>query len=211
MANGAGEVTRTRAPRPLGTRLVLAIVVSVLATVALTVPLAYQAHSARSGDGTTDLPTSSTTTMPEEPATTSSTTESVPARVLPRTLERTDEALTWAADVDDPAPRPLEGATLRGQVVVQYQVLAEAPPTVKAEFWIDRPDDPRPPEHIDDVAPFTLVAPPTAEASTTTAVADPVAFDTTRLPDGTHAVVVQATDVDGNLVRSISRFEIDNG
>lgn len=212
MANGAGEVTTTRAPGTLGRRPVLAVAASLLATIALTVPLAYQAHSARSGDGTGGDPASATTTAPtpDEPATTTSSTDTVPVQVLPRTLERTDEALTWASAVDDPAPRPLDGATLSGQVVVQYQVIAEAPPIVQTEFWIDRPEDRRPPEHVDSTPPFTLAVPPTA-TTTTASASDPVTFDTTRLTDGSHAVVVQATDVDGNLVRSISRFEIDNG
>ena len=209
MANGAGEVTETRASRTLGGRAVLALLVSVLATAALAVPLAYQAHSARDGQGpgtATSVPTTtSSAPTPTEPAPTS-TIETVPVQVMPTTLERTDESLTWASAVDDPAARPLEGATVRGRVVVQYQVPPDRPPVVRTEFWIDRAEERRPPEHVDPEAPFTLTVDP-ADPVTTTA---PEAFDSTVLDDGPHTVVVQATHADGDVVRHISRFDVDN-
>lgn len=191
--------------RPGRHRLVLAAVVSILATFALCVPLAYQAYSARDGadgpDGS-DRPdvTASTVSTTSTVAPTTETT--VPARVLPTTLERPDVDLTWASTIDDPAPRPLEGATIQGSVVVQLLVEPGAVPIRAAEFWVDHIDSEDPPRRVDEVAPFTLGDSESDAAGR---------FDTNELSDGVHVVVVQATHEDGTTIERTSRFRIDNG
>ena len=203
MANGAGQVSGTRAPRrplgPPGQRLLLALLVSLLATVAVCVPLAYQARSARD----TGVPAATTTTTSSIPPATAppATTGTVPTQVLPTTVERTDEQFTWASAEAPEDPRPLEGATLRGKVVVRVAVPPVEPPVVRAEFWID-PETATTPENVDSKAPFTLGAEDQPE---------PTTFDTTRLPDGEHTVAVKAIQADGATLEQSSQFHVDNG
>ncbi|UDY34201.1 hypothetical protein [Dermatobacter hominis] len=208
MAIGAGQVSGTRAPRrplgPPGQRMLLALLVSLLATIAVCVPLAYQARSARDGgDGgpatASTLPSTTDPTVPPSSAP-PATTGSAPVQVLPTTVERTDH-LSWASAEAPDDTQPLEGATLRGRVVVQMAPPAVEPPVVKAEFWID-PATATAPENVDDSAPFTLGQDDGAEVAP---------FDTTTLPDGPHTVAVKAVQADGSTVERSSRFQVDNG
>jgi hypothetical protein len=203
MANGATAVSGARAPRPPlgapGRRLLLALLVSLLATITVSVPLAYQARSARD---TGPAPTSPLGTTSPEPGPTAPpvTTDSTPVQVLPTTVERDGAHLTWAsAEVPD-ATQPLEGATLRGDVVVQ---LATPTPStvVKAEFWVD-PGNESQASNVDEAVPFTL--------GTEGTEADRP-FDTRTLPDGDHTVAVRAVQSDGSTIEHFSRFRVANG
>jgi hypothetical protein len=204
MANGAGQVSGTRAPRrplgPPGQRLLLALFVSLLATIAVCVPLAYQARSARDGGIEGPPPTTTTTASVPPSSAPPATTGSVPAQVLPTTLDRGDEHLAWASATTPQRTQPLEGATLRGQVVVQIAAPTTEPQVVKAEFWID-PATATAPENVDETPPFTLGADDATGSS----------FDTTILDDGPHTVAVKALQADGTTVEHSSRFQVDNG
>ncbi len=208
MANGAGEVRGTRASRrplsPPGQRLLLALFVSLLATIALCVPLAYQARSARDGgvEGTpvtTSTTTSTLSTSSAPPATTATTatTGTAPVSVLP-TFEDRSERLSWARVETPHKTQLLEGATVSGRVVVQITNPSDEPPVVRAEFWVD-PDTATRPTNVDRTAPFTLDEDQDG------------AFDTTRLDDGTHKVAVKAVQADGTAVEHVSEFRVDNG
>jgi len=210
MAIGVGGVSDPRAPRRPPThperrgrhRVVLAAIASVLTSLVLCVPLAYQAHSAREDGRSSDRSDSTTSTDAPSSIDPPTTETTVPTRVLPSTLERSDADLTWAATIDDPAPLPLEGATLRGTVVVQFQLPPDTSPVRSAEFWVDRIDGEGPAARVDEVAPFTLGdGGPEAPGS----------IDTHELDDGTHLVIVVAIHDDGSTVERTSRFQVDNG
>lgn len=218
MTSGDGEVSgprpsRSGPPTPRG-RVLLALAVSVLATAAVSVPLAYQAASAR--DGAVGSPTTApaqppSTVPPPAPTasapTSSSTPGTVPTRVLPTQLDRSGDQMVWSRSADDPASHPLEGATLQGRVVVAFEPSADQAQVTRVGFWVDRLDDVRPPEHVDRSAPFTLTepAPPDADPS------EPKLFDTTELDDGPHVVLVEAVGSDGRTVQRVTRFRVDNG
>jgi hypothetical protein len=175
--------------------------VSLLATIAVSVPLAYQARSAR--DAAVGGPTTTTvaSTVPTSTAAPATTTTTIPTQVLPTTIERTDQHLSWASAEAPQDVRPLEGATLRGEVVVQIQLPPATTPVVKAEFWID-PATATGPANVDERPPFTLGAEDHPE---------PTTFDTTTLPDGLHTVAVKALQADGATVEQSSEFRVDNG
>ena len=203
MANGAGEVRGTRASRrplsPPGQRLLLALFVSLLATIALCVPLAYQARSARDGgvEGTPVATTTTTTSALPPSSAPPATTGTAPASVLP-TFEDRSERLSWARVETPHDTQLLEGATVSGRVVVQITNPSDEPSVVRAEFWVD-PDTATRPTNVDRTAPFTLDEDQDG------------AFDTTRLDDGTHKVAVKAVQADGTAVEQMSEFRVDNG
>lgn len=207
-------------------RIVMALVVSILATIAMAVPLGYQAYDARHGTGarsgiqatsTTTSPTTSLATTPTTSVAPSTVASSVPSRVLPERLERSRGEITWANAAGAPS-RPLDGATVSGTVVVEFAALAKEPTVIRTEFWVDPVKD-LPPGQIDTEAPFTMsndVTVGTTTVATTTvepsasATTDPE-FDTTRLSDGVHNVTVQATQSDGTTISRYCEFRVANG
>lgn len=227
MANGDDTVIDARASdAPTSAhrhRVWLALVVSLLATVAMALPLGYQAYDARQGDGPpsnaatpatttskTTAPTSSTTTTTT--ATPPTTTGSVPTRVLPERLERSHGEITWARRSGDPAAS-LDGATVRGKVVVQFASMTHQPHITKAEFWID-PLTELPPGQVDTEAPFTLSNDVTVGMGTIAHPSDSgtdTTFDTTLLSDGIHNVTVEATQSDGTTISRYCEFRVANG
>lgn len=220
MANGDGEVSGSRSsrpdpPTPRG-RMLLALAASVLATASVSVPLAYQAASARDGSSGTPAtaPVTPSTVAPSSTAApttatppASSTPGTVPTRVLPTQLERPGDRIVWSRSASDPASHPLEGATLNGRVVVAFEPSVDSAAVVRVGFWVDHLDDVRPPEHVDRQAPFTLTTSPSSDQGT----AEGPVFDTTELTDGPHAVLVEAVGSDGRTVQRVSRFRVDNG
>lgn len=193
MANAGGEAAGRRAPRPdpgsVRHRRILASGVSLLATLAVTVPLAYQAHEARSDR--------------RAPATRTPVTAPPPVRrdptasVLPSSIENPLPSLRWASTVDDPDPAPLDGATLHGAVVISVDAAAG----VRVEFWIDRTIGTIRPMHTDDRAPFTLSAVATDSDS---------AYDTRRLRNGAHVVAARVTYPGGAQIDAFGTFTVDN-
>ncbi|HPU37964.1 MAG TPA: hypothetical protein PLS63_00205, partial [Microthrixaceae bacterium] len=212
-------------------RVWLALLVSLLATIAMAVPLGYQAYDARNGTSsgpdtsaasTTSASTSATspTTSATTPTTAAppSTIGSVPTRVLPEQLERSHGEITWTGHQGAPAA-PLDGATVRGKVVVQFTPLAsqpqqpQAPTVTRTEFWVD-PLTELPPGQIDTEAPFTLSNDVTVGMATVphtaTSGTDPT-FDTTLLSNGVHNVTVEATQSDGTKISRYCEFRVANG
>lgn len=231
MANGDDKVNDARASEPSARaqrhRVRLALAVSVLATVAMAVPLAYQAHDARQGTGSTsDAPAASTSSIPTRSTTTSTTsttttgapppsTGSVPTRVLPERLERSHGEITWTGHPGT-ATEPLDGATVSGKVVVQFTPVAvhgSQTPVLRAEFWID-PLAELPPGQVDTEAPFTLSNDVTIGMTTVahpTATDTDLTFDTTLLSNGVHNVTVEATQSDGATISRYCEFRVANG
>lgn len=184
MANGDGGGGAARAPRPTprsAHRRLLALGVSFVATAAVTVPLAYQAHESRS------VATPTTVARPQPPPS-----------VLPTTTINTVPALRWARSAGGSQPEPLDGATLDDVVVVSV----DAEDAVRVEFWIDPGTTSTPPDWVDDRPPFTL----SVEASATVGT-----YDTHRLSNGDHSIEVLVVRSDGDKVRMVSRFRVANG
>lgn len=185
MANGLGGVVGVSAPRPSEAtprhRRVVALVVSLLVTLAVSVPLVYQAYEVRHG-----------------PARTSVIRRPGPeTRVLPTTTINTVPQIRWAGLPDSTGPSPLDGATLHGVVVFTV----DATSAVRVEFWVDPGRVHRSPDWVDDAAPFTMSATPAAGSD---------AYDTRSLPDGEHSIEVLVTSEDGTQLRLVSRFRVAN-
>ena len=196
--------------------MLLALAASVLATASVSVPLAYQAASARDGSSGTPAtaPVTPSTVAPSSTAAPTTATPpassvpgTVPTRVLPTQLERPGDRIVWSRSASDPASHPLEGATLNGRVVVAFEPSVDSAAVVRVGFWVDHLDDVRPPEHVDRQAPFTLTTSPSSDQGT----AEGPVFDTTELTDGPHSVLVEAVGSDGRTVQRVSRFRVDNG
>ncbi len=195
MANGDGGGGGPDAPRPPSRpalhRLLIALVVGLAATIAVTVPLAYQAHAARSSTPPTARPTAPLVTM------TPRTRPDPPPSVLPTTTINTTPALRWTTAPPDAEPADLDGATLRDRVVLSVDALD----AVRVEFWIDPGRRLRRPVVVDDTPPFVLT-----NASTPT----PDGFDTRRLTNGDHVIEVRIVRENGTSVRITGRFQVLN-
>lgn len=195
MANGDGggggpDVSRPPSGPALH-RLVIALVVALVATISVTVPLAYQAHAARSGTPPSAVPTAPPVTVAPR------TRPDPPPSVLPTTTINTTPALRWTAASPDAEPSDLDGATLRDRVVLSV----EAVDAVRVEFWIDPGRRLRRPVRVDDTPPFVLT-----NASTPTSDG----FDTRRLTNGDHAIEVRIIRENGTSVRITGRFQVLN-
>lgn len=194
MANGDGGGGGPGAARtPVAVtrrRRLIALVVSLLATAAVTVPLSYQAHAARATIGRAPLsvPTVPSTTMIRRDPSTD---------VLPTTTINTTPQLRWARSIDDTSPAALDGATLDDNVVVWV----DADDALRVEFWIDPGTRIRRPVSIAEVAPFTLSDPDPAT---------PGRFDTRHLGNGEHAIEILVVRRNGAHVRMLSRFVVAN-
>lgn len=194
MANGDPRGGGSGAPRPptgpVRRRRFLALVVALVATAAVTVPLAYQAHAARASnrpvrDGVSSVPS---TIAPRR---------GPPTEVLPTTTINTTPQLRWARSTPDHGPAAVDGATLSDLVVLWV----DADDALRVEFWIDPGPAIRPPELIDDTAPFTLWNDGGASSQT---------FDTRRLANGPHAIEIRVERRGSDPVRIISRFVVAN-
>lgn len=188
MVNGDGDGGLVRAPRPPTAsrwhRRLLALGVSLVATLGVAVPLAYQAHEAR----TVDVRPAPSRTRPSDP----------PAAVLPTTTINTVPELRWASATGTVEGAPLDGATVRDEIWVTLDI----PDAVRVEFWIDPGRRLDAPAGVDDRAPFTLS---TAGSRT------PGTYDTHRLDDGDHRIEVLVVSKDGVQLRLVSRFRVANG
>lgn len=202
MASGATDERGPRAPRPGPrpgrARVLLALAVSVLVTLAIAGPLAYQAATASDGTGDRPATTTSTTATPEVPTTGVTVPGPVPSAVLPETIVRDDPELSWTSADQPGTPVELEGATVRGEVVVG---LDEDADVAEIQMWVEDAEHPTGHEPLDTVAP---------ESSSTVAPDGHAVLDTTSMPDGTYTLQAEATRTDGSTIRRISEFRIAN-
>ncbi|MBS1837273.1 MAG: hypothetical protein JST64_06200, partial [Actinobacteria bacterium] len=163
---GSSAASRTRSA-PTRRRRLLALAVSIVATAAVTIPLAYQAHAARPPlqpirRGAVVVPS----TVPPH--------RNPPVEVLPTTTFNPTPQLRWMRSGGGEDPAVLDGATVSDLVLLWVDVDVAQ----RVEFWVDPGPRIRRPVMVDDVAPFTLRNGSGGGSE---------AFDTRRLTNGAHA------------------------
>jgi len=189
VTNGADDRRTPRAPGSGRGRTLLALAVSLVATTAVSLPLAYQAAGA---DDVSER--------------TPRTTEPQPASVLPTVLERSGPDIRWQATSATGPAEPLQGAVLSGRV----RISLDQPRAVEARFWIDDLDPRRAPDDVDSAAPFSLETERARATQPTAATSSTGTLDTRRLRNGLNAVLVRVGLDDGTSMEQIVTFIVTN-
>ena len=194
---GERRTMRTGAGRVFG-----AVLIATVVTAAVTVPMAYQAGSARNPAPAPAPPAVSEPAPAPEPQ--------APVDVAGISQDQNplyqpvrDLRLVPAEDVvasDDGVDRglePLDGDVLPDRPV---WIVVERDDAATVRFWLNDPDGRNEPDQIDLQAPFTLVSGPDVDA--------PAPVDPDQLEDGNNTVLVEITVVGGGVEYQRATFRI---
>jgi hypothetical protein len=176
-------------------RVLSAVAITVVVTAAVTVPMAYQARSARDSG-----PAPSVVTEPTVPAQVAGITLTrdqlvdEPARIA--VLEPADDVRVSTDGVAGEA-RALDGAQLP---IDDVWIIVPRPDAEVVRFWLNDASGSGPPDQVDQQVPFTLVSGPDDGA--------PAALDTAALPTGPNTILVEITSGDGTVKYQIASFRV---
>jgi len=162
-------------------RVLGAVALAIAVTAAVTIPMGYQARATRTVTDTT------TDTVPTAVlgATLSADQLTAPAQVI--RLEPAED-LRFSAVGPTEALAPLDGSELIGS---RAWIVVSGIDVLFVRFWLNDPTGSGPPDQVDQVAPFTLVAGP---------LDDGVApLDLDALPSGGSTVLVELNNDDGTV------------
>ena len=176
-------------------RVLSAVAIALVVTAAVTVPMAYQAQSARDVG-----PAPTVVTEPTVPAQVAGITltrdqlVTEPARIV--VLEPAED-VRFSDDGIDGADRTLDGAQVpRGDV----WIVVERPDAAIVRFWLNDATGAGAPDQVDQQVPFTLISGPSDT--------DPAALDTAALPSGPNTLLVEITGTDGSVEHQVATFRI---
>lgn len=192
MADVRGGDDRVTLGRKRPWRAFTATVISVLVTVAVVGPMAYQAGQA---DDAGRTPTVTVPSAPTVPTT-------VPANVLGEVLTRDEyergpaqfvpsqvpgDDIVFTIDALDGPERPLDGADVSGSIWIQV----DRPDVAAVRFWLNDPNGGGRPDQVDRDAPFTLVSGPDDT--------NPAPLDVDELSSRSNTILVEITDTTGKV------------
>jgi hypothetical protein len=194
VAEVGGGAPRRNGGSGLG-RVLSAVAITLVVTAAVTVPMAYQARSARD---TGPAPTGVTEpTVPAQVAGITLTRDQLvdePARIV--VLEPADDVRVSTDGVAG-SSRSLDGAQLP---IDDVWIIVPRPDAEVVRFWLNDASGSGSPDQVDQQAPFTLISGPDEDA--------PAGLDTAALPTGPNTVLAEITGTDGTVEYQVASFRV---